>query len=220
MYSVSLEDVRLPITPGKITTKINNKNKTIDLLGLGEVNILKPAGLTDITFECMIPAFKYPFAVYPTGFKDQRYFLDYFEKLKTSQKPFQFIIFRIINNGTFSSTNTNIKVSLEDYQIVDDANEGVDMMISISLKQFKDFSTQKIVVKEDKTGATDSIAVVETTRATPAVPLNKTWTVKKGDNLWTIAKINYGDATKYKTIAKKNNIKNPNKIYPGQVLTL
>lgn len=220
MYEVFMGDVRLPITPSKITTKINNKNKTIELLGLGEVNILKPAGLTEVSFECVIPAFQYPFAVYPTGFKNQKYFLDYFEKLKTEQKAFQFIITRIINNGTFSSANTSKSVSLEDYQIIDDTSEGVDMLISFSLKHFREFSTQKIVVKEDTTGATDSIAVVETTRATPAVPLNKTWTVKKGDNLWTIAKINYGDATKYKTIAKKNNIKNPNKIYPGQVLTL
>jgi len=220
MYAVSLGEVRLPVTPSKITTKINNKNKTIDLLGIGEVNILKPAGLTDINFECMIPAFKYPFSVYPTGFQEQYYFLDYFEKLKTEQKPFQFIVSKVANDGTFLLSDINIKVSLEDYQIVDDASEGMDMIVSFNLKQYKDFSTQKIVVKEDTTGSTDKIAVVETERSTPSVPLNKTWTVKKGDTLWAIAKLNYGDPLQYKTIANKNNIKNPNKIYPGQVLTL
>ena len=47
-----------------------------------------------------------------------------------------------------------------------------------------------------------------------------TYTVKKGDCLWNIAKRELGDGTKYKEIAKKNGISNPNKIYPGQVLKL
>lgn len=44
------------------------------------------------------------------------------------------------------------------------------------------------------------------------------YTVVKGDNLWRIAKNKLGDGTKYKELAKINNIKNPNLIYPGQVI--
>ena len=51
---------------------------------------------------------------------------------------------------------------------------------------------------------------------TPAV----TYTVKKGDCLWNIAKRELGDGAKYKEIAKKNGISDPNRIYPGQVLKL
>jgi len=61
MYAVNLGDVRLPITPSKINTRINNKNRTLDLLGVGEVNILKPAGLTEFSFTCLIPKFKLSF---------------------------------------------------------------------------------------------------------------------------------------------------------------
>ena len=35
-----------------------------------------------------------------------------------------------------------------------------------------------------------------------------------------IAKKQLGDGTKYKEIARKNGIANPNRIYPGQVLKL
>lgn len=44
-----------------------------------------------------------------------------------------------------------------------------------------------------------------------------TYTVVKGDTLWSIAK-RYG--TTYKKIADYNNIKNPNLIYIGQLLKI
>ena len=50
----------------------------------------------------------------------------------------------------------------------------------------------------------------------------KTYTVVSGDTLSKIAKREYGDATKWQAIyqANRDKIKNPDLIYPGQVLTL
>jgi len=50
-----------------------------------------------------------------------------------------------------------------------------------------------------------------------------TYTVKKGDNLWTLAKKFYGSGADYTKIyeANKGTIgKNPNLIYPGQTFTI
>ncbi|MCI9474596.1 MAG: LysM peptidoglycan-binding domain-containing protein [Flavonifractor sp.] len=50
-----------------------------------------------------------------------------------------------------------------------------------------------------------------------------TYTVKKGDNLWTLAKKFYGSGADYTRIyeANKNVIGgNPNLIYPGQVFII
>jgi len=48
------------------------------------------------------------------------------------------------------------------------------------------------------------------------------YTVKKGDTLSAIAKAQYGDANKYPMIfeANKPMLKDPDKIYPGQVLRI
>ena len=51
----------------------------------------------------------------------------------------------------------------------------------------------------------------------------KTYTVKKGDCLWNIAKQLYGSGADYSKIyeANKGTVgSNPNLIYPGQVLTI
>lgn len=44
--------------------------------------------------------------------------------------------------------------------------------------------------------------------------------VKKGDNLWSIARKYYGKGSLYTRIAQANKLKNPNLIYPGQKLII
>jgi nucleoid-associated protein YgaU len=48
----------------------------------------------------------------------------------------------------------------------------------------------------------------------------QTYTVEAGDNLSKISKYFYGDANKYTSIAKANNLDDPNKIKPGQRLII
>ena len=50
--------------------------------------------------------------------------------------------------------------------------------------------------------------------------MEKEITVKKGDSLWKIAKREFGDGTRWKEIASANNIKDGNKIKPGQKLVI
>lgn len=49
---------------------------------------------------------------------------------------------------------------------------------------------------------------------------NRYYTVVKGDTLWGISKRYYGDGSKYMTIAKANNISNPDIIHVGQKLLI
>lgn len=72
-------------------------------------------------------------------------------------------------------------------------------------------------------GNTEGIATVDDrmTVAKPE-PEAKFYEVKKGDSLSKIAKEFYGDAMKYPTIfeANKPMLKDPNLIYPGQMLRI
>ena len=66
----------------------------------------------------------------------------------------------------------------------------------------------------------DQLTVAEPPAA--EVPAINFYTVKKGDTLSAIAKAQYGSANKYPAIfdANKPMLKDPDKIYPGQVLRI
>ena len=214
-YTFYLDGVQLPVTPSKLETKIKNNNKTINLINEGDVNVLKLPGLTELSFEAMIPQVNYPFA---TETRKASYYLNKLEGLKTTKEPFQFIVVRMNPLGKMLF-NTNIKVSLEDYTVSEDAKNGIDLTIKVKLKQYKAYSTKtvKVVVKKETKKAT-----VQKKRTTETAPKKKTYTVVKGDCLWNIAKKYLGNGARYTEIynLNKDKIKNPNLIYVGQVLTL
>lgn len=224
MYYFYLDKILLPVAPSKMSLKIDNKNKTLVEINEGEINILKKAGLTNIEFDAMIPNVKYPFATYKNEFQSAKIFLEAIEKLKTSKQPFQFIVSRTYPNGK-GIFNTNIKVSLESYTIKEDRKEGLDVVVTFNLKQYKDYGTKicKITFPKKAKPVAKTPPPARATVSSPAPKQqNKTYTVVRGDCLWNIAKKFYGNGSQYTKIynANRDKIKNPNLIYPGQVLTI
>ena len=217
MYYFYMGSVLLPIAPEKFSLKVKNANKTMTLINEGEINFLKEAGLTELEFDVLIPAVQYSFAKYEGGFKSPAYFTDHFESLKTSKKPFQFIVVRKMPDGKLLF-DTNMTVSIESYTTKEEAKNGFDLTVSIKLKQYRPYGTKIVKVANNNASVTEKR---EQTNS-PAPKKETTYSVQKGDTLWGIAKKFYGNGSKYTKIyeANKDKIKNPNLIYVGQVLTI
>ena len=228
-YDVYLDNVLLPVTPSKIKTEIDNKNKTINLINEGEVNVLKSAGLTKISFSALLPNVQHSFARYPSGFKNASYYLGVLEKYKTSKKPFRLIVSRALPNGSVLFY-TNLKVSLEDYDIEDNASEGFDIKVTINLKQYKAYGTKKTnisaYVRKAASTSRDAGAGANTA--------GSKYTIVSGDTLWNIAKKKLGSAAKWTLIYEANKAvieaaakargrassSNGHWIFPGTVITI
>lgn len=221
MFHIILDSTIFPVAPKKIVTSYSNKNTVYNLLGEGEINVIKKAGLTSIEFELLLPQTKYPFAYYDSGFNSADYYLDILENLKNNQAPFSFMIIRYVGN-TQKYHTTNIKVSLENYSISEDATNNNEPMVNIKLKQYIEYSTKPCTIVIVDTSATTSTTAQREQSNSPEPSTDKSYTVVSGDCLWDIAKKFYGDGSKYTVIfnANKDKISNPDLIYPGQVLTI
>lgn len=218
-YYFYLGNVLLPIPPSKLELKISNNNKTYDLINYSQINVLKNPGLSSLEFEVVLPNTKYPFAMYKNNFQNAKYYLSVLENLKVNRSAFQFIVVRKFPNGK-DIFNTNIKVALEEYTITDTTEEGFDTKVKIKLKQYKEYSTKKVQVTIKQYRPPAVTRTVTTNNTAVAKPSGQNYTVKRGDCLWNIAKRFYGNGAKYTTIynANRSKIRNPNLIYPGQVL--
>jgi LysM repeat protein len=216
-----LDGVLFPVTPSKIDMKIKGQNKTMNLINDSQINILKNPALTEISFKALLPAVRYPFANYGGDnggtFVDPKYYLTKLEQLQVSKRPFQYIITRNSPVGK-SFFHTNLKVSLESYDISEDAKQGFDIEVSIKLKQYKAYGTKTVAVTQNYVTA-QNYRPAGGNQPTPGT----TYTVKPGDCLWNIAKMFYGDGASYTAIynANKDVIGgDPNLIYAGQVLVI
>ncbi len=235
-YFMYIQTVCFPITPGKMTLKIENKNKTVTLINEGEVNLIKTPGLTDIQIdELILPAIQqYPFANYLNNeFKGPDYYIEKIEAWKKKKNPVQFKLTRTTPDGKNLLWDTNFNVTIEDYEIIEDAdNQGMDVKIKLNMKEYRTWGSKKLVVKKKSTSTKKTTVKKTTTRKTKETAKN--YTVKKGDCLYNIAKKQLNNASRWKEIytmnkkiieetAKKHGKKsssNGHWIYPGTKLKL
>lgn len=210
-YTCYLDGVALP-TPSKLTVKVKGKNKTLVLLNEGEINFLRTPGLTELTLPLVLPML--------TGGRSPDYYLGLLDSLKSDKKTTRFILVRTSPDGK-RLYDTNMKVSVEDYNITEDAREGLDVKVDVNLKQWRDYGTKTVTV-EKKAETKQQAVTVEKKREDSTAPKAKTHTVKAGDTLWALAAKYYGAGAQYTKIYKANTdkISNPNLIYVGQVLTI
>lgn len=233
MYYMYIEEVLFPITPAKVTMKINNQNKTVTLINEGEVNLIKTPGLTDITIdELILPAFqKYPFAVYDNGLQKADYYLDKLEQWKNADSPVTFKIVRTTPDNSVLLWDTNLSVTIEDYEIIEDVEKyAFDVAVKLSMKQYRFWGAKKLEI--NKKSSNKKAVTKKTTRKTKIKA--KTYTVKSGDCLISIARKQLNNESKWKSIytlnkktieaaAKKHGRKSSSNgwwIYPGTKLKL
>ena len=222
MFRFYLANMLLPITPSKLSLKVKNMNKTVTLINEGEVNIIKTKGLREFSFEFLLPFTDYSFAAVSRA-KKQKHYLDKLNQLKINKRSFQFVVKRP------KGFKTNIKVTLEDLNITEDAQEGRDIKVSVTLKEYRHYGTKKVVFVQPPASATGETkqeekkeeAKITENRDASTAQKPKTHIVKRGDTLWGLAKKYYGNGSLYPKIVGANpKIKNPNLIVDGWELVI
>lgn len=187
--------VLLPVTPSELSVKIKNQNKTINLLDGSEYNVIKVPGLSEISFDCLFPNVKYPFANYEDAdFRYGQYYLDVLEKLKIECKPFYL---RIVRKEDFG--NSTFYCTIEDYTIKEKGKNGFDFDVSLKLKMYQKRKTNIVNILNNS-----NEAVVTQERSVDKTEETFNYTIVKGDTLWGIAKRYYGDGNKYTQLYNDN----------------
>ena len=198
-YIFYIDKVLLPVTPSSVNISHKNMNSIVNLINDAEFNMLKQEGLQEISFKFMLPSQRYPFARYLGVYQKPSYFLNKLKNLKKRAKPFQLIIIRTYPNSAQAYLNTNLKVSLEDFSVEENAEEGMDVYVEIKLKEFIDPRPKQYVANADGTVSTQ----------------NQRWTdkvesrikeMKYGDKIWQVIRRETGGLDQLETVMEINGI--------------
>lgn len=215
-YWMVLAGNLMPVMPSEIKVKVSGKNETVNLINGEQINILKSPDLAEISFDLLMPYYKYPF-VRVAQLKPPNYYINLFDELMKNKAPFDYIVSRSTPTGK-GIYSTVLQVSLENYSYTESAENGLDVIVSVALKVYRYYAAKVLSVEA---GQGETVTAVQGTperqesRETP-----KYYTVKSGDTLWKISKDFLGDGSRYGEIASLNGISNPDLIYPGQQLKI
>jgi len=195
------EKLVFPMLPEKINTQIGTMFQSYAVQSMGEVRLPIGQQLTAISWEGILPGEKRSGTLYAKGRQSPRNIVKKWSTFQSKKKKLRLQV---------TGTPLDIQVYMDRYNVEYSGAHG-DFNYMISLIQAKDL---KVAVKKKSTGACDS---------RPSQPKSKTYTVVAGDSLWKIAQKFYGNGAKYPTIYNANKAligKDPNRIFPGQVLKI
>lgn len=240
-YNAEKNKIKFPVLPEKISVKNGGQNTSVNIAGLGEITIKRERKAFTYSFSAFLPAKSFP------GMSTGR--LVTTKKVKTKKKtkekteindaPKPRTIIKKINSWKEKKQPVHFIITggladcyctIENFNYEESGGDVGTYQFSIELKEYREVEVRKIKKKKksSKKGKSSKkkkrrTTKKKTTKRTNSKAVPDTYIVKKGDSLWNLAKKFYGDSAKYKKIYNANKKvigSNPNKIYPGQVLTI
>ena len=186
-------------------------NKTVTLVNEGEINIPKRSGLREISFEFLLPQVqKYPFANYQLGSYTASVMIPLLNMWKDTCIPFRFIVTRMSPSGGILYF-TYIKCVIEDFDYNEDAEaHGLDVMCSINLKEYIDYGTKTVDVKEaqnqqgNTTQQSSATKQATVTQTRPSKPVPPSVTAQEGYTFTDVAGKGTGNPDLALDIAARN----------------
>lgn len=194
-----------PVNPEEVSISRSKGYETINMLEHGEFDFAIGEKVKEITFSSFFPKEHNRSFCQTTTVPDPRVAMNVLNTFLVSKKPLRFII---------SNTGVNVPVYLITLNTTFRGGEPGDIYFDLTLRTWRDSKVEKL-------GA--GRASKSSSSRTDLKKNSKTYTVKSGDSLSKIAKMELGSSSKWNEIYqlnKKTIGNDPNRIKPGQKLVL
>ncbi len=199
---------QFPVNPEEVTISRQKGFDTTTILSYGEFDFPQGEKVKEISFSSFFPK------EYDESYCNYQDIPDPQEAMNTlngfllSQKPLRFII---------TGTSVNVPVIVASHNSTFRGGESGDVNFDLSLRTWREMKVSK------KAGSGSKSVTVNKKPRTDMKEKKKTYTVKSGDSLSKIAKLELGDSSQWSRIYQLNKKvigQNPNAIKPGQKLVL
>lgn len=200
--------IHFPVNPERITCNTGNRILTFDVITLGEISLPRGRVPTRFSFEGFFPGEARKDLPMVKGWRPPRELVGQLSAWRNEGTKLRLLVTETpINHDVYFDGDGSFEHEWR-------GGHG-DCWYSLRFVE-----ARELVVTAE---APVLVAAASAPQPRPAPPPPKTYTVKPGDSLWAIAKRILGDGSRWKEIYNANVSvigKNPNLIYPGQVLRI
>lgn len=186
---------------------ISNEHNTysFNTINQGEVLAIGKKKLKTMTINSTFPAHEYPFLL-TKSFPQPDECIAKINKWRLSNKPIRVVIV---------DTDINLAMAIEDFTYGKENGDGSgDVVFTLSLREYSYLNVERSKKPDKTSGLKDRPNEKKDSGE------SKKHTVKQGDTLWDLADKHYGDGSKWKEIAKANNVTDPRALQIGANLTI
>ncbi|SDJ92794.1 LysM peptidoglycan-binding domain-containing protein [Paenibacillus naphthalenovorans] len=216
------EGWQFPVLPEKINIKRDGAGKDYDIIKTGKIRTIEKPELTEISFESFFPAKKYPFVneIFredPRWIPQPHNFVNDILKWWDTGYPVRFIY--IGSDAVNESSKLSLPMSIVSFERWEEGGSPGDIFYSLKLKEYVFYSAKRITaVQQD--GQT-VLRAEPPKRPDERVPPT-TYTLKPGDSLIKVAKMQLGNSGRWREIQQLNGITDSEvrRLQVGRVLQL
>lgn len=207
---------QFPVNPFSITVNRSKKYETADVINIGEIDFTDSSKkIKELSLDTLFPKEYDAYCNY-IDIPDPVKALSKLEKWMEQKEPVRLIITDFDYNGLVLITSIREE---------ERPGEVGDKYIALDFRAWRELKIEALPPPKPSSSPAKAPAPKLQNNRPATKSKSKTYTVKKGDSLWKIAKNFYGNGAKWPTIYnntqnKKVIGKNPNLIKPGQKLVI
>lgn len=199
------QSLQLPVNPSEIAIQRERRYETVNIINLGEIDFSDGEKVHEVAFSSFFPAeYDSSYCQY-ASVPDPVEAMNQLTSWMDGKTPVRLIIAGMLN--------TLVQVSAHKSAIK--GGEPGDIYFDINLRTWREIRV--------RTQAEAAATVAGSTPRADLSPVPKTYTIKTGDTLWAIAKLQLGDGSRWSEIYALNKgvIGNkPEMIYSGTELRM
>lgn len=181
MVKTFVDGLLLPINPFdevSLDAKVNNKR--IEIVELGEVSLLGSRGLYGISINSLFSDNTYPWSA-TLNPKSAEFYVDHLRERQEGKRPVRFVI-------AGDGLDINLLCSIESFKTTQKAGETNEFYYTLSLMEYREYSITRLEEIPDSLKRRKAYVMSD---VKDQKPVGKTYTVKKGDCLSSIAQSCY-----------------------------
>lgn len=208
---ITLEDssglkLWFPVNPSEISIRRDRGYETFQIVNLGEVDFPHGEKIKEISFSSFLPAVADLSYCRYEDIPNPQLAMNQINTWMSDRQPLRLMVM---------PSEVNVLVMISSHNSTFKPNEPGDVYFDLTFRTWRDYQVRTLAELGGGGAHTESRPDLK--------PVPKTYTVRPGDSLWAIAKLNLGSGSRWREIYELNSAAigpDSDLIFPGQELVM